>query len=473
MDYRKKSLFGLVALIVIIICLWSNNVRSDTEGDQHSFWVISKTEKTRQCYRVVSQIQILATCQKAGEHAYIYVEDGQSVDPQDLENLLKEFDSHIYPTVRNTFGTEWNPGRDNDSKITILLQKNHDMNNNRWVGMFVSVDEYTETQATKMWGLHSNEREMFYVNLDRVGDFNFFLKEWRLNLPLTKATLAHEFQHMIHWYQDYGRHWISDPSYHGEREERWINEGCSMYAEIVCGYKEEAQKYIPYFNKNPDRAIDNWSHDDPLPDYGRALAFIDYLAEKYRGDATPLIRDLVAEESNGIEGINKVLQDNGYDFKFEDVFKNWIIANYLDTKDNDPTKHPINPMYEYKNLYVHVKESWDKSGNPLKETVTIKDPSPVSKWAADYIKVNLKDTGFLLTSTFKGKGDSKFVDFLTYNNTLKEFNLSDPPDSSGELDTIIKEDKKEVVYIIGRTDSGGNGEYELELKGQRYVDVVL
>ena len=46
-----------------------------------------------------------------------------------------------------------------------------------------------------------------------------------INSTLARATLAHEFQHMLHW--------NADPD-----EDKWLDEGCSEYAELACGYKD-------------------------------------------------------------------------------------------------------------------------------------------------------------------------------------------------------------------------------------------
>jgi len=38
----------------------------------------------------------------------------------------------------------------------------------------------------------------------------------------------------------------------------------------------------------------------------------------------------VREQGNGIEGVNNLLEDLGYTKRFDDIFKDWAIANYLD-----------------------------------------------------------------------------------------------------------------------------------------------
>jgi predicted SprT family Zn-dependent metalloprotease len=44
-----------------------------------------------------------------------------------------------------------------------------------------------------------------------------------LGTPDFDSTIAHEVQHMIHWYQH-------------ERDDTWINEGSSVLAQVLNGY---------------------------------------------------------------------------------------------------------------------------------------------------------------------------------------------------------------------------------------------
>ena len=48
-------------------------------------------------------------------HGYWYVDQGQEVRQEDLEEAAREFEDHIYPGVTAIFGAEWSPGVDNDT----------------------------------------------------------------------------------------------------------------------------------------------------------------------------------------------------------------------------------------------------------------------------------------------------------------------------------------------------------------------
>jgi hypothetical protein len=95
--------------------------------------------------------------------------------------------------------------------------------------------------------------------------------------------MAHEFQHMIHFYQKMN---LNDPAY-------WLDEAMSGYAEQVNGYKIEngqnqskalqAQKYFEYVNRI---SVNEWhaqndSNDIINAHYGKAYLFGTWLAQNY------------------------------------------------------------------------------------------------------------------------------------------------------------------------------------------------
>ena len=56
---------------------------------------------------------------------------------------------------------------------------------------------------------------------------------------------------------------------------------------------------------------------------------MEYLAQRYGGHDS--LGELVKRPEDGMEGINAYLQSMGYRESFEDVFRDWVVANYLDT----------------------------------------------------------------------------------------------------------------------------------------------
>jgi hypothetical protein len=97
-----------------------------------------------------------------------------------LDALALEFDTNIYPTLTSVFGSEWNPGVDGDSKITILF---HSMKEGVG-GYFRSTDEYLKLQVPD-----SNEREMLYLPISQIESSNLFTL-----LHLTKKSICAAFK---------------------------------------------------------------------------------------------------------------------------------------------------------------------------------------------------------------------------------------------------------------------------------------
>ena len=142
-------------------------------GDSDSFNVANIVGK--------SYYTLTATVRFVTDHAYWYVAEGYTIDMQALEASTHVFEDTIYPNNHKYFGTEWSPGVDADTHITILLADIQDVG-----GYFSSSDEY----ATDV-NPYSNEREMIYIASQPSnfpGALNYF-----------EGTLAHELQHMIHW----------------------------------------------------------------------------------------------------------------------------------------------------------------------------------------------------------------------------------------------------------------------------------
>ena len=127
-----------------------------------------------------------------------------------------------------------------------------------------------------------------------------------------EATVAHEFQHLIHRDNDYN-------------ELSWVNEGCSTLAQFICGYGHTTNLYwyVAYFW---DTSLVIWKNN--LENYGVVYLWTLYMYEHYGGQ--PLIWDIVHEQANGIEGWNKVLKKHKIKKSFDEIFKDWAIANYLD-----------------------------------------------------------------------------------------------------------------------------------------------
>ena len=298
-------------------------------GAKQSFWAFN--DDNHQHFRVS------ATLRYVTPHLYFWVGDGVNYNPAALQNLADTFEQKIYPTDREFFGSEWTPGIDNDPHLYALYVGNL---GNHVAGYFSSNDE-VPYQARE----DSNAHEIFFINADGVD----------LQGEYIYSTMAHEFQHMIHWYRD-------------RNETSWINEGFSVLAQLLNGYGVGGHDFL--YANNPDLQLNTWeSLPASAPHYGESFLFISYFLDRFGDKAT---QDLVANQLNGMASIDSVLHDlnitdptRGTVIQADDIYADWVITSFL----NDPQ------VGDGRFAYQH-----DKSAPKVGETERI-DQCP-SDWAS-------------------------------------------------------------------------------------------
>ncbi len=220
-----------------------------------------------------------------------------------LQHLLAQFDTVIYPTDTSVFGEPLARGAEG-KKTWILI---HNIRDESY---------YDPAQTSYVAGYFSssedaaNNRNMMHIdsydwaNRTGPGVARPFLYE---------GVFAHEFEHLIHFDQD-----PDEPS--------WVDEGLADLAGYLCGYGHSAGHLAYYLIYHPITALTFWGGG--LESYGASYLFQLYLFEKYGGKA--FISALVKQQANGIEGIEKTLAAFGFGDSFQQVFTNWAIANYID-----------------------------------------------------------------------------------------------------------------------------------------------
>jgi hypothetical protein len=245
---------------------------------------------------------ITTTLRYRGDHVYIWIENNVYYDLGDLNALGDAFDQQIYTTNREFFGQEWSPGIDEDPRIHIIYAGGL---GDSLAGYFSSSDELHPDLYD-----FSNAHEMFMINADNAHLWETY----------TYGTLAHEFQHMIHWYTD-------------KNEETWLNEGFSMLAELINNY--DPGNFDADYIFRPDLQLTDWGTEvgENGPHYGAAFLFTTYFLGRFGEDATQAV---VAHPMNGMESIDAVLVEQGFtdpvtgeQTTAEDVFADWAVANLV------------------------------------------------------------------------------------------------------------------------------------------------
>ena len=267
-----------------------------------------------------------------------------------MKSLMDTFENKIYPTDREFFGSEWTPGVDNDPHIYVVYTHGTGASN---AGYFSTPDEYNPLVHK-----YSNGHEMFVFNADNVS----------LGDPYTYGTLAHEFQHMIHWNLD-------------RNEDTWMNEGFSVLAEYLNGYPA----YFDHdYISNPDLNLTDWYPDPGAngPHYGESFLFLTYFLDRFGDKAT---QALVKDQENGLTSVDDTLKslnitdkETGQPITADDVVMDWMVTMYL--KDGS--------VGDGRYVYHNYKDSPQASAT---EQIDTCPQSPldrsVNQYGADYIEI--------------------------------------------------------------------------------------
>jgi len=199
------------------------------------------------------------TCRFVGDHCYLFVEDAQwdtnggSIFQSDVDTLGKLFerstpaDPHrgMYALLTDTFGPP--PDVDGYSRIFVFIVELADA---RMVGFF---DPRVAT-----WPDPRFRRDTLYLDAGML----------RRRPYLARGTLAHEFQHLIHF--------GADPD-----EESWVNEGLSGYAEALTGFPETDTSMVDAFLRQPDFDLTVWPVQAGAANYGATYLFAAFYPNLY------------------------------------------------------------------------------------------------------------------------------------------------------------------------------------------------
>jgi len=304
------------------------------EGDVETFWVGNLD--TDEHYQIEAVLRVRLP------HVYMWVERGADVNLADLQRSARRFEEQSYPTDRAFFGSEWSPGVDNDVHLSILNATNL---GDHVAGYFSSADEFSHLANT-----YSNEKEMFYINLDNNPPGTLFYD----------GTLAHELQHMIHWAND-------------RNEDTWVNEGCAELATELNGYSRGSADIV--FSDEPDTQLTTWTDDPSLntAHYGNAYLFMSYFLDRF---GEQLTKAVVASPADGPAGFDDALATAGSELRFDDIFADWVVANYLDSRTLEGGRYG----YQRDNPeQVRLERRFRRF--PVEEETT------VSQYAADYYEL--------------------------------------------------------------------------------------
>lgn len=266
-------------------------------GDSKEFWVTNVDTNEN---RIVT-----ARLGYKTENIFFWIEEGVDYDKNELEQLVSTFEVDILPMNRDFFGTEWIPGIDDNKRLFVLYAQGL---GSGLAGYFSSADALPPQVHE-----YSNAHEMFMLNADNI----------RLSQRFTYGVLAHEYQHMIHWYRD-------------RNETSWLNEGFSELAAFINGYYESG--FDSFYLANTDIQLNDWpnSPNNTTPHYGSSFLFVNYFLNRFGEDAT---KSLVQNSGNGLDSIDEVLKNinaeddiTGDQITSDDLFADWLVTNFVQDK---------------------------------------------------------------------------------------------------------------------------------------------
>jgi len=380
----------LITLVVVGLGI-TLNVYADSVGEKRVFFVEPE-------YDHKGREEVQAVLVRVTSQAYFYIDEkwwqfsAQNQIYQALSDLETEFEQTIYPGVTRAFGSEWNPGIDGDTRITVLF---HPLVEGAG-GYFSSKDEYTVFEVS-----NSNEREMIYVSADH------------LTSTLAPEFVAHEFLHLVTFNQKEKKHSVV--------EEVWLNEARAEYTATLLGYDttyedSNLQRRVQAFLHNPTNSITEW--ENKKGDYGVVNLFIHYLVDHY-GEA--ILIDSLHSKKTGVASIEEALAAHDFEEDFAQIFLDWTIASFV----NDCT---LGQKYCYINQHlkdVTVAPNINFLPRTEKSTIIISDVT--QHWTGNWYKIiggkgtlevefrGNADTTFQLPYVTRDRSGSNHIAFLELN----------------------------------------------------------
>ena len=272
-------------------------------------------------------------------------------------------DNDIYNWVSGIYGEEWETSGypeiiGDDNNITILLLDIGEDNSEDGgiAGYFFAKDNFKQSEYSG-----SNERIMFYLDsvmLANPEDADFWSPDLYMPSQII-STLAHEFQHMIHFYQKQIKYNLD------VQTDTWIDEMCSMMAEDFTATKLQVDgprgiaysdgtgnstpEYIGFvdqYNYYNFIALTDWlsgtasNETNILNSYAIAYSFGSYLGRNFGG--VELFKNIVDNDLTDEAALTYAMSQLGYDENLSTLIPKWGAANLLSDRTDVEGKYRYN-----------------------------------------------------------------------------------------------------------------------------------
>ncbi|ANU22347.1 immune inhibitor A domain-containing protein [Planococcus donghaensis] len=379
------------------------------------------------------------TLRSIGDNVEIWVANDLSYGPNNpkpadvvtqaqVDKLRDEFDSNIYPTATEFFGTpESLDGSNSPLPGLVGLPDDYYEGSDKIIMLVDNVQDegwdnpsYPFFVAGFFWQTIENYIDRNIVTIDT--------NSWDTRLESTFfGTTIHELQHLIQADND-------------GAEESWLNEGMSTFSEYLGGYGH-GEGSINFYLDHPENSLVNWDEHgtaatgpETIADYGQVYLFMLYMYDKFGKE---FVRELATDgTSQGIVSVEKVLRDNATGKTFTEVYQNFMTALTLDNS---------NVSSDYNFDSINLRElPVGKEGAVRGKTVDFEKAKTFEKegvpaWGGDFKEFNFgKDVRGL---EFDG------VDFLP----LQWKTIADPKGSGEQVLHANNGDEADQALIFGAT----------------------
>jgi len=208
------------------------------------------------------------------------------------------------------------------------------MHTNGLAGYFWAKDNFKKTKIKA-----SNEKIMFYINSE------LYSKDEKE----TFTTLAHEFQHMIHFYHRTVMHDLNDNTWFDEMMSETTEDLVATklkyhgprnvdYRDGTAGYSGNTGGRYPNFNRYNYLSLTNWGNS--VVDYSKVSSFGAFLLRNYGGSSggAKVLHDMMYSTSSNEQA---VLDATG-ESSFENLLNKWaegVILSDVDDLDNSKPRY--------------------------------------------------------------------------------------------------------------------------------------
>jgi len=239
-----------------------------------------------------------------------------------------------------------------------------------------------------------------------------------LSSAYLKTFLAHEFQHMISFYQKEKKQ--------GLAEDLWLNEARSEYASTLLGYDDifrtsYLKRRVSEFLRDPENSLTEWA--GKTEDCGAASMFINYLVGRFGQE---ILTKMVRVNATGIASIDQALADFGSKSKFEDVFADWLVASYLNncSAGSQGEFCYANPNLSANSLRVSPSTNYFLT---VKDGTTFSFSELTKDWSGRWYKIlpQSTDKDLNLAVAFSGEAGASFQAILIISNRDGSFAVRD------------------------------------------------